>query len=241
MLNARPRRRSGSPGDAGGEHGNRPQRPLGFRRRAGATGSWWSEPACRLPGGVPGRATAGSRGDARRCRSVPPAVAERLSALFSAPSDAPEGMDVVFHCSATPSGLSCALAAAGMEATRRGDELVRRDDRPRRPLGCDFHARRLQLISSQVGQIAPIAPVRAGISEPHREGARAPARRALDALITEEVAFADLPGAVPALLPAPGLATAIRYDEAALRTDRRLHFTEKEACPCMPSRCAIAS
>ncbi len=139
-------------------------------------------------------------------------VAERFGAAFSRPLDAPGEADVVFHASATPAGLACALACAGTEATVvemswYGDRMVPA------PLGLDFHARRLTLISSQVGRIAPSRRPR---WDGRRRMAKALALLAderLDALVTEEVAFEDLPAALPRLFAdgAPGLATAIRY------------------------------
>jgi len=68
------------------------------------------------------------------------------------------------------------------------------------PLGGVFHSRRLRLISSQVGKVAP-----------SRRAAFTPARRlaaaialladpALDALLAPPVAFRDLPGQLPRLL-----------------------------------------
>jgi threonine dehydrogenase-like Zn-dependent dehydrogenase len=141
------------------------------------------------------------------------AVAERLGAGFRVPAGAPGGMDVVFHCSATASGLSCALASAGMEATIvemswYGDQIVPA------PLGLDFHARRLKLVSSQVGQVASSRRSRWTFGRRMAKAIDLLADERLDALITEEVAFADLPVLLPRLLApnAPGLATAIRYD-----------------------------
>jgi threonine dehydrogenase-like Zn-dependent dehydrogenase len=139
-------------------------------------------------------------------------IANRLGAAFAKPLDAPEGMDVVFHASATASGLACALACAGMEATVvemswYGDQVVPA------PLGLDFHARRLKLVSSQVGQIAPMRRPRWDYARRMQKALALLSDERLDDLITEEVAFADLPQALPRLFGpgAPGLATAIRY------------------------------
>jgi NADPH:quinone reductase-like Zn-dependent oxidoreductase len=140
-------------------------------------------------------------------------LAERLGAAFELPPAAPDGMDVVFHCSATAPGLSCALAAAGMEApvvemSWYGDEMVPA------PLGRDFHARRLRLVSSQVGQVAPLRRSRWTHGRRMAKALDLLADERLDGLISEEVAFAELPVRLPGLLAprAPGLATAIRYD-----------------------------
>ena len=81
------------------------------------------------------------------------------------------------------------------------------------PLGAGFHSQRLQLISSQVGGLAPA--MRAWLTHRQRlETALALLDDArLDALITEDIAFEELPAALPRLLAADaaGIATAIRY------------------------------
>ena len=62
--------------------------------------------------------------------------------------------DVVFHTSGHPSGLETALAAAGTEG--RIIEMSWYGDQPVPvPLGGQFHSRRLQIRSSQVGRIPP--------------------------------------------------------------------------------------
>ena len=73
---------------------------------------------------------------------------------FATPDAAPADCDLVFHASATAAGLATALDLAGDEATvvelswyGAGDVAV--------PLGGAFHSRRLKLISSQVGKVAP--------------------------------------------------------------------------------------
>jgi threonine dehydrogenase-like Zn-dependent dehydrogenase len=139
-------------------------------------------------------------------------IANRLGAAFGRPLDAPGNADVVFHASATPAGLACALACAGDEASVvelswYGDRMVEV------PLGLDFHSRRLKLISSQVGQVAASRRPRWDMRRRMAKALDLLADASLDALTTDEVAFADLPAALPRLLApdAPGLATAIRY------------------------------
>ncbi len=139
-------------------------------------------------------------------------VAESFGAAFAKPLDAPGEADVVIHASATASGLACALACAGAEATVvevswYGDRMVPA------PLGVDFHAKRLKLVASQVGQVAPSRRPRWDHGRRMGKALDLLADERLDALITAEVAFADLPDALPRLFAAgaPGLATAIRY------------------------------
>ena len=141
------------------------------------------------------------------------AIAHQLGADFALPDAAGGDYDIVVHSSATEAGLETALSVAGFEA--RIIEASWYGARPVTvPLGGRFHSQRLRLISSQVGHL------------PEARRARWTHRRRLetalsllqdpryDALITEEVAFRDLPEALPRLLApgAPGLATAIRYD-----------------------------
>jgi threonine dehydrogenase-like Zn-dependent dehydrogenase len=144
-------------------------------------------------------------------------VAEALGVRFAQPdaamSEGAGAADVVIHTSASQAGLRLALELAGFEARILevswfgGQEITL-------PLGGAFHSQRLQVMSSQVGTVA--APMRA--RWPHRRRLEAALRllgdERLDCLITGEVAFADLPAALPRLLAgdAPGLATAVRYD-----------------------------
>ena len=81
-------------------------------------------------------------------------LAHAIGARFAAPDEAPADCDLVFHASGTAAGLATALRLAGEEATivelswyGSGDIAV--------PFGEAFHSRRLRLISSQVGKVAP--------------------------------------------------------------------------------------
>jgi threonine dehydrogenase-like Zn-dependent dehydrogenase len=123
-----------------------------------------------------------------------------------------DGYDLVFHTTATAAGLQTAVDALAFEG--RVIELSWFGDRPvALMLGGAFHARRLTIRASQVGHVAPSRRA----STTHRDrlggalGLLADPR--LDRLITEEVAFADLPAQIPRLLApdAPGIATRIRY------------------------------
>ena len=143
-------------------------------------------------------------------------LAERFGASFSTPErfGAPGDADVVFHASASPGGLAVALAAAGLEArivelSWYGEGAV--------PvaLGGAFHSRRLQLVSSQVGQVAPSRRPRWTYARRLGKALELLADPRLDDLITGDVAFADLPDELPTLLApaARGLATVVRYGE----------------------------
>jgi hypothetical protein len=145
-------------------------------------------------------------------------VSDRAGALsdfnvtFLQPDAVAAGYHGAFHTSATAAGLQCAIDALAFEG--EVIELSWYGDAPvTLSLGGAFHSRRLAIRSSQVGQVA--RPRRA--STTHRDRlARAVALLAdarFDRLITGEVAFADLPAAIPRLLApgAPGIATRIRY------------------------------
>jgi NADPH:quinone reductase-like Zn-dependent oxidoreductase len=140
------------------------------------------------------------------------AIAEQLGCGFRKPLDAPGNSDLVFHTSATAPGLACALSCAGEEA--RVVEMSWYGDAPvGAPLGLDFHSRRLKLISSQVGQVAPSRRPRWTHRRRLDKALSLLADERLDALLTEEVAFAELPTELPRVLApgAPGLATVVRY------------------------------
>jgi threonine dehydrogenase-like Zn-dependent dehydrogenase len=120
--------------------------------------------------------------------------------------------DVVFHASASAAGLATALDCAGQEAI-----IVEMswygDDQIPAPLGRAFHSRRLRLISSQVGGIAATRRPRWDYARRMAKAIELLADDKFDALITHDVAFADLPTALPHILRrgADGLATAIHY------------------------------
>jgi NADPH:quinone reductase-like Zn-dependent oxidoreductase len=138
--------------------------------------------------------------------------ARSFGASFATPDDAGQDYRIIFHTSATQDGLRLALRIAGFEA--RIIEVSWFGDREvSLPLGRAFHSQRLQIISSQVGHVA--APMRFNFT--HRERLATALMllddAGLDSLITEEVAFEDLPAELPRLLAAdaPGIATAVRY------------------------------
>ncbi|MBG0811401.1 zinc-binding alcohol dehydrogenase [Methylosinus sp. H3A] len=140
-------------------------------------------------------------------------IAETLGARFVG-AEALEGFgaDVVFHASATSEGLALSLAAAGPEATIvelswYGEGQVAA------PLGGAFHANRLRLISSQVGQVAPSRRPRWSYARRLDKALELLADPRLDALITEEIPFAEAPREIARVLApgAKGLATLFRY------------------------------
>lgn len=82
------------------------------------------------------------------------ALARALDLPFASPDAVSGDADLVIHASGHPDGLRTALEIAGFEATVL--DLSWYGDRPvTLPLGENFHSRRLKLISSQVGAVAP--------------------------------------------------------------------------------------
>lgn len=126
------------------------------------------------------------------------AVAEQLGLTFSSESGA-DDHDLVIHASGHPSGLETALGLAGQEATIvemswYGDQLVSA------PLGAAFHPRRLTLKSSQVGQIVPFRVPRWDYRKRLALALELLQDDALDALITGECRFDDLPKSMARIL-----------------------------------------
>jgi 2-desacetyl-2-hydroxyethyl bacteriochlorophyllide A dehydrogenase len=139
-------------------------------------------------------------------------LAESLGAAFASPDAAPGDADIIFHTSATAAGLATAIGAAGFEAKIIEMSWYGEGTVPV-PLGGAFHSRRLQLISSQVGHVAPSHRAQWSHRQRMEKALSLLTDERLDALITEEIAFAQLPAALPRILGpgAPGLATAVRY------------------------------
>jgi 2-desacetyl-2-hydroxyethyl bacteriochlorophyllide A dehydrogenase len=138
-------------------------------------------------------------------------TAEALGVGFAAPEDALGGCDLVVHASATEQGLARGLellAAEGtiVELSWYGDRKVSL------PLGEAFHSRRLTLRASQVGTVSP---ARAGRSYAERLALALDllADPALDALVTGECAFDELPDVMPKLASGqlPALCHRVTY------------------------------
>ena len=130
-------------------------------------------------------------------------VARALGVRFAVPERATGEADVVMHASGAPAGLALALQVAAFEATVvelswYGDQDV--------PLGLGraFHARRLTITSSQVGNVAASQRARWDTRRRMQLALRLLESPALDALITSESAFEELPEVMEYLSAAPG-------------------------------------
>ncbi|MFG1462450.1 zinc-binding alcohol dehydrogenase [Xanthobacter sp. DSM 24535] len=140
------------------------------------------------------------------------AIAESFGARFTTSPDPIAEADVVFHASATSEGLSAAIGCGGASATLvevswYGDKSVTVE------LGGPFHAKRLRLISSQVGAVPPERQPRWSLKRRLAKALDLLDDPRLDALITDEVAFSDLPDALDSILGAgtDAVATVVRY------------------------------
>jgi NADPH:quinone reductase-like Zn-dependent oxidoreductase len=143
------------------------------------------------------------------------ALARALGAGFATPEEAPRDCDLVFHASASAKGLATALGLAGEEATivelswyGAGEVAA--------PLGEAFHSRRLRLVASQVGKIAPSHRPR--WTHGRRLGAALTLLDdpALDVLLAPAIDFAELPARLADLLAPNGdvRCPLIRYPAA---------------------------
>jgi threonine dehydrogenase-like Zn-dependent dehydrogenase len=122
--------------------------------------------------------------------------------------------DLVIHASGHPAGLRAALAVAGPEATIVEASWYGASEVPL-PLGAAFHARRLTIRSSQVGQVPPGRAPRWSRGRRLELALSLLADPRLDALLTGESAFDDLPAVLAALAAEPGdtLCHRVRYPD----------------------------
>jgi hypothetical protein len=139
------------------------------------------------------------------------ALAAALGCGFALPGSAPEGCDVAVHASASAAGLATALGSVGAEGT-----LVEASWYGTRQvtlaLGGAFHADRVRIVSSQVGAVAPSRRPRWTHARRLAKALDLLADPALDALVSGETDFADLPARYAAILGDPGtLCHRVRY------------------------------
>jgi threonine dehydrogenase-like Zn-dependent dehydrogenase len=130
---------------------------------------------------------------------INPARAKIASAFgigFATPENAPVDRDLVIHTSASAAGLTTSLNLCADEATvlelswyGAGTVAV--------PLGGAFHSRRLKLISSQVGKVAPSRRATHSYRRRLEEAMALLADSRLDVLLAPPVKFHDLPARLP--------------------------------------------
>ncbi|MCL6608324.1 MAG: zinc-binding alcohol dehydrogenase [Geminicoccaceae bacterium] len=129
-------------------------------------------------------------------------LARALGCGFARPDQAPGEQDLVIEATGRPEALATALDAAGEEATVLVLSWYGAGAAPV-PLGGAFHSRRLRLVSSQVGAVAPAMRPR----WPHRrrleKALELLADPAFAALLDEIVPFEEAPSRLPDLLREP--------------------------------------
>ncbi len=123
-------------------------------------------------------------------------IARALGVAFATPEKAPQDCDLVVHASGHAAGLSTALGLAGEEATvlemswyGKGDVAA--------PLGGAFHSRRLKLVASQVGRVAPSHRPRWSYRRRLEAALKLLADDRLDALLAPAIPLPELPAALP--------------------------------------------
>ena len=140
-------------------------------------------------------------------------LAAALRCRFALPKDAARERDLVFHASGTGEGLALALDLAGFEAaivdlSWYGARAVTL------PLGEAFHAKRLRLLSSQVGAVAPSRRARLTHRDRLTLALSLLADPRFDALLNGGSRFEDLPATMARLATNPdgALCHVVRYD-----------------------------
>ena len=142
-------------------------------------------------------------------------LARSLGMGFASPDSGPADCDLVVHVSGSAAGLATALRLAGDEATVLEMSWYGKGEVPV-PLGDVFHSRRLKLVSSQVGKVAPSHRPRWSYRRRLAAALDLLADPELDALLAPAVSFRDLPARLADILtPASGvLCQVIRYPDA---------------------------
>lgn len=133
------------------------------------------------------------------------AICRELGLRCVRPEGATPDCDLVLHASGAPAGLELALGLAGFEATIielswYGDRVV--------PLGLGgrFHNARLRIQSSQVGNVAASQRPRWSYRRRMELALRLLGDARYDALLSDPIAFNDVPAALPGLLGGSGAA-----------------------------------
>lgn len=130
-------------------------------------------------------------------------LARALGVSFAVPDQAPRDCDLVVHASGSAAGLKTALELAGDEATVLEMSWYGTND-VAVPLGAAFHSRRLRLISSQVGKIAPSHRARWSYARRLAAALDLLKDARLDALLAPSINFVDLPARLPDILSPQG-------------------------------------
>ncbi|MBY0561578.1 zinc-binding alcohol dehydrogenase [Hyphomicrobium sp.] len=136
--------------------------------------------------------------------------AEKLGIKFVSGTDVPASNRIVFHASATSGGLetainACAFEGSVIEMSWYGTNPVTVN------LGGAFHSRRLKIISSQVGHVAPLHRSQLKHKDRLERAIAMLDDDRLDALVADAVNFEDLPTALPRIWSSSDLPPIVRY------------------------------
>ncbi|MGO1385571.1 MAG: zinc-dependent alcohol dehydrogenase [Arachnia sp.] len=140
------------------------------------------------------------------------ALAVGLGVEWAHPGDAMGNCDIVYHASASPEGLANGLAQLGKEGS-----LVELSwygtDSPEVPLGLAFHAKRLNILGSQVGAIAASRRARRTHQDRMDLAMRALADPLFDQLLGGTSPFEELPSVLQRMDQdvLPGMLRLISY------------------------------
>jgi NADPH:quinone reductase-like Zn-dependent oxidoreductase len=139
-------------------------------------------------------------------------IARWFGCEFATPDAAPDGQELIVHASGSQAGLRLALDRAAFEA-RIVEASWFGDSAPSLPLGEAFHSRRLRLIASQVGAVAPPMRNRRGHAERLGVALELLADARYDALLDGPTPFEDMPEAMSRILAPGGLCHVITYGD----------------------------
>jgi 2-desacetyl-2-hydroxyethyl bacteriochlorophyllide A dehydrogenase len=136
--------------------------------------------------------------------------AEALGVKFAEPGDIPSENHIVFNASGTGAGLETAINAGAFEASIvelswYGTSAVTVN------LGGAFHSRRLKIISSQVGHVAPLRRSHVDHRQRRERAIALLDDQNLDILVAEAIPFADLPEALPGIWSSDTLPPIVSY------------------------------
>ncbi len=129
-------------------------------------------------------------------------ICAKLGIAFALHHRIPQDCDIAINTSASAAGLESAIAAAGVEATIV--EASWYGDKPVTvPLGGAFHSRRLRIVSSQVGLVAPARRARWTHRRRLAKALDLLRDERLDALISDESPFLNAAEDYPRVLADP--------------------------------------
>jgi threonine dehydrogenase-like Zn-dependent dehydrogenase len=163
----------------------------------------------RLLAGIPGARITLVDVDATRAEQ-----ARAMGVGFAAPEDAPDGQDLVFHASASATGLQLAIELLAPEGTVV--ELSWYGDREvTMSLGGAFHSQRLGLRASQVGVVAPARRSTRTLADRRALALELLRDPYFDSLLSGTSPFQELPELLPRIADGsvPALCHTISYAE----------------------------